>query len=592
MRKLLLSLCLAVAVGPLYSQTLDWLNTWSGKFNDEINTSIYTGDDNIFVIGTFYDSLDIDPGPATDLYDPSGNYKEFQFVAKMDSNGNYLWGKAFENPSYNHVLSFKEAVSDAQGNIYLHGIFNGTHDFSFTSTPAVYTANGDSTSHTNYFVMKVSPTGNLLWFNEYHGLNQMGQYSYVGPYTILLHNSELLLLGSFTTDTDFDLGAGTSILTDPTPAFSNDAFAFLLELDLNGNFNEVTFMEQLFTTDMKKDNSGNLYLTGAFWDSLDVDVSSQTQLLNGIDQNDMYVLKMDAQFNTQWAHVFGGQDDDVITHMELDAQGNTYLIGYYRDNVDFDPGPGQTILTSPNFQNYCALKYDTNGQLVWAKQADPLVRYEEIVFNPAGNLVVSGIFRDNPDFDPGTGVDQIAGPCTSPFCHGVYDIELAASNGAYLNGQIWLKTPSQLQYGYFPIGRVFHAGPSGNRYLAGRWAGEADFDPGTGSLPQTSFNFADSAQYDAFIMKVGPGSMVGISDELTELHLETYPNPVSSELTISWNEKGQASGKLFTIQGKQLTSFTVQGSEAKLDLSNLSAGTYFLEVSSRKGVSRKAISVH
>ena len=52
----------------------------------------------------------------------------------------------------------------------------------------------------------------------------------------------------------------------------------------------------------------------------------------------------DVEFD--WAAGMGGTSSDVGRSIALDASGNVYTTGYFRDTADFDPGAGTFNLTS------------------------------------------------------------------------------------------------------------------------------------------------------------------------------------------------------------------------------------------------------
>jgi hypothetical protein len=49
-----------------------------------------------------------------------------------------------------------------------------------------------------------------------------------------------------------------------------------------------------------------------------------------------------------WAARFGSTNFDNGEQVAVDGSGNVYLTGYFRDTVDFDPGPGMSNLSRPD----------------------------------------------------------------------------------------------------------------------------------------------------------------------------------------------------------------------------------------------------
>src|SRR5690554_483248 len=48
----------------------------------------------------------------------------------------------------------------------------------------------------------------------------------------------------------------------------------------------------------------------------------------------------------EWANHIGGTGIDLVNHITTDVEGNVIVTGIFMDTVDFDPGPGVTNLIS------------------------------------------------------------------------------------------------------------------------------------------------------------------------------------------------------------------------------------------------------
>ena len=76
----------------------------------------------------------------------------------------------------------------------------------------------------------------------------------------------------------------------------------------------------------------------------------------------------------------------------LDASGNVYISGLFSDTVDFDPGPGDHILSSAGGHDGFILKLDPAGNLIWVRQiggsSNDYVR--GLALDAAGNVFARG----------------------------------------------------------------------------------------------------------------------------------------------------------------------------------------------------------
>jgi hypothetical protein len=83
------------------------------------------------------------------------------FVAKLSASGEHLFSRAFGDPAEQQR---GEAISvDAQGNLLLAGVFDGTLDFGAGSPLAAAACPTDAWCNTSGFVAKLGSEGRVLW---------------------------------------------------------------------------------------------------------------------------------------------------------------------------------------------------------------------------------------------------------------------------------------------------------------------------------------------------------------------------------------------------------------------------------------------
>ena len=232
---------------------------------------------------------------------------------------------------------------------------------------------------------------------------------------------------------------------------------------------------------MAADDNGNVYTTGYFTDTSDLDpTEGESQLVsNGF--YDIFVQKVDTDGNLVWAKGFGAEFFDLGTGIEVDATGNVYITGVYEQTVDFDPSENSFEITSSGGQDIFILKLSPEGDLMWVKSIGS-PGYEEAVSigsDTDGNVYVSGYFAENGDYNPGEEVFELA------------------SNGGQDAFVVKLDESGQFEWALnfggeeqeLVLGMDVH--PLGEVFITGLFASTVDFDPSEEIEERTPINGRD-----------------------------------------------------------------------------------------------------
>ncbi|HEX7413447.1 MAG TPA: T9SS type A sorting domain-containing protein [Bacteroidia bacterium] len=137
------------------------------------------------------------------------------------------------------------------------------------------------------------------------------------------------------------------------------------------------------------DKSGNVFITGYFQSPT---LTFGTYTLTNAGSGDVYIAKYDANGNVLWAKRAGGSVGDEGNAVCADATGNVFLTGYFQSpTITFGTYTLTNAGTNPNI---FIAKYDPNGNVLWAKHAGGTGDDEGISVSSdvAGNVFVTGWF--------------------------------------------------------------------------------------------------------------------------------------------------------------------------------------------------------
>ena len=321
----------------------------------------------------------------------------------MGQNVDLLWAKSMGGASDDYGNSI---TTDASGNLYTIGYFNGTADFD----PGLGIFNLTSAGGNDIFIQKLDANGNLLWAKAMGGTSMVFPQSSwdVGNSIATDAAGNVYSIGVFEGTADFDPGSGVYNLS------SGNLDIFIQKLDANGNFIWARSMGgamndngQAITTDA----SGNVYTAISFFGTADFDPGLGIFNLTSAGGTDICIQKLDPNGNFLWAKSIGGSYTEIGTSIITDTDGNVYTTGYFNSTiVDFDPGVGAYYLTSVvgiGGYDIFIIKLDPNGNFLWGKDMSGGTGYankgRSIATDAAGNVYTTGSFQDTVDFDPNAG---------------------------------------------------------------------------------------------------------------------------------------------------------------------------------------------
>ncbi|MES2394611.1 MAG: SBBP repeat-containing protein [Bacteroidota bacterium] len=203
----------------------------------------------------------------------------------------------------------------------------------------------------------------------------------------------------------------------------------------------------------------------------------------------LYVLSILASYNSfaqqfAWVNKIGSNRTDISKSITTDKFGNVYSTGSFMDTVDFDPGPGASILISPpgNSSSSFIRKLDRHGNLVWVKSFGINSGGVSITTDTAGNVYTTGWFQGTLDFDPGINVYNLT--------NGQMFISKLDTAGNFVLAKNIVGMGSGLNV------VAIKADDFGNIYTTGIFSYSVDFNPGS-----VTYDLTSAGNYDIFINK-------------------------------------------------------------------------------------------
>ena len=316
--------------------TFMWVRAWGGSVSNmlpiyDIGHDVAVDESShVYVAGHFEGIADFDPGSGEDYHEAVG--VQDIFVTKFDSNGTFDWARTWGGRDWPMTDSGYGVCVDGAGNVYVTGYYSQTADFDPGSDEDYHTA-----EDIDAFLSKFDSLGEFIWARTW------GSSGYDMGYDVGIDGAgSVYVTGSFKGDVDFDAGSG-----EDNHSSNGSDDAYLSKLDSTGQFEWARTWGSLAqdkALGIGVDGEGNAYVTGYFYNIVDLDPG------NGVDEYesnggaDVFLSCFDRIGAFSWALTWGGIDFshniDIGYDCTCDESGDVYVIGHFGSTADFDPGQG------------------------------------------------------------------------------------------------------------------------------------------------------------------------------------------------------------------------------------------------------------
>lgn len=253
------------------------------------------------------------------------------------------------------------------------------------------------------------------------------------------------------------------------------------------------------------DKNGNIYSTGSFEGTIDIDPSTATKSVTSNGGTDIFITKLDAKGNLLWSKNMGSYANDIGYSITLDQSGNVYATGSFQGSTDFG---SSMSLNAAGSEDIFVVKYDSLGNLKWVKAMGGYNSDygRSIAADNFGALYITGKYQGNADFDPSSAYVSLysAGGSEDGF------IAKLDNNGNYK----WVKSIGATGY---DVGTAISVDLSGNVIATGLFNNSVNFDPLAGSQILKSQGLLDVyiAKYDSLGQYQWAKSFGGIDNDFS-----------------------------------------------------------------------------
>jgi hypothetical protein len=135
-----------------------WTSVLAGRGEMSLTALAATATGAVVATGSYWDTVDLDPGPSTDFHFTLTPLQDEPFVVKLAASGAFVWGRSFAGTSDGTQGQGNAIAVDASEAVYVGGYYLGDMDFD----PSAAT-DAHSSAHTTGFLAKLDATGSFGW---------------------------------------------------------------------------------------------------------------------------------------------------------------------------------------------------------------------------------------------------------------------------------------------------------------------------------------------------------------------------------------------------------------------------------------------
>ena len=303
-----------------------------------LTTAVCTKQDEYYVIGSFKDTIDFDPGLNSHNMISKGEV--VLCILKLSTDGKFVWAKQHPGSQFDWLLS---GDIDSNDEIVLAGSFSNTISFNRITDTLRFTSHHGST---DIFVAKFDTTGNVLWANQFGSIN----YDYLKKLKIDA-NDNIITMTYNGDSMDIDPSQNMFILSQGNAISKFDSSGRLIWAKRFLEDHKGSMID--FATDF--DN--NIYATGGFNDSVSVNPDNPQDKIYPKGHTDFFILKLDQYGAYNWSvSITSNSVYKLANAITIDMAGSIYTTGVFFDTVDFDPSPEVKNLYGINYSEVFVLK--------------------------------------------------------------------------------------------------------------------------------------------------------------------------------------------------------------------------------------------
>lgn len=329
------------------------------EWSEGIRGAVFDADQNVYAVGMFRGTIDLDPGPETVERKSREDSRDI-FVVSLDKQGAYRWGRTYGGAGTDQGHSIALGPKDE---LLVGGCFSAVVKFDpRPSASSIVSAGG-----MDAFV---------LWLDRSGGFRRAATWGgprddqVLGGGLAADRRGAVYASGDFSGEADLDPGAEEALYKS-----EGARDAFLLKLGADGVLDwAVTLGGDRIDSayDLCLTSSDHVVVVGRFHGTADADPSRRKKILRSGGSGgatDAFVACYSAKGALRWAHALGAKVSGPTKMTSAKGVGalpggDVIVVGNFHRTLDADPSRKKVLLQSLGDTDVFVVRYDAKGKLV------------------------------------------------------------------------------------------------------------------------------------------------------------------------------------------------------------------------------------
>lgn len=350
-------------------------------------------DNNIYILGSFYDSIDIDP--SINEFWLSSNKPDKYYLVKLNEDAEFVWGGQFEFETnlYSDINydAIRMSLKNNSQEIVITSVFEDSVDV-------------DPTPYSDQYEFV---NGNGLCFTRISALNGslidtkiIGGNGFINVLGVQMDNIDnLFLTGTFNDSIDFDPQYNEELFLEETSG------AYILKLNQNIEIDTLIKWRSnssnfISPNSLEVSNDGSVYMNAIIYGQNEILPGNSDSIFHCNSINTI-LFKLNNDLDFEWYRSWDFWNTGMIfAGLNSDSTGNIFMWKNFGGLIDVDPSSSQHLLNSTSNSSIFILELNPLGEFFSVRLIDGnYTRINDLCINKE-NIYASGFYSGLNDFDP------------------------------------------------------------------------------------------------------------------------------------------------------------------------------------------------